>query len=130
MHALSGNIGTLYAALKKTKGALITTIVGALTNIILNFIFIPKFGLYAAATSTVVAYIVVLIYRWFDIRRYINIKISMVTVIEAFLFIMTQFVLYYIESPFSYVARVCVLACYCYLHRELFLIFTRKGNFK
>lgn len=43
---------------KKTTTIAISTIIAAVLNIILNFIFIPKFGAVAAAYTTLVSYIV------------------------------------------------------------------------
>lgn len=43
---------------KKTKGITANTIVAAITNIILNYLLIPKFGYVAAAYTTLVSYLV------------------------------------------------------------------------
>ena len=43
---------------KKTKGITANTVIAAVTNIILNFLFIPKFGYVAAAYTTLVSYLV------------------------------------------------------------------------
>lgn len=43
---------------KKTKGITINTVIAAITNIILNFLFISKFGYIAAAFTTLTSYLV------------------------------------------------------------------------
>lgn len=43
---------------KKTKGITVNTVIAAITNIILNYLFIPKFGYVAAAFTTLVSYFV------------------------------------------------------------------------
>lgn len=43
---------------KKTKGITINTIIAAITNIVLNFLFISRFGYVAAAYTTLTSYLV------------------------------------------------------------------------
>lgn len=43
---------------KKTKGITINTVIAAITNIILNYLFIPQFGYVAAAYTTLASYLV------------------------------------------------------------------------
>lgn len=43
---------------KKTKGITVNTVIAAITNIILNYLLIPKFGYVAAAYTTLVSYLV------------------------------------------------------------------------
>ena len=43
---------------KKTKGITVNTIIAATTNIILNYLFIPKYGYIAAAFTTLISYLV------------------------------------------------------------------------
>lgn len=71
-----GQIGVVYVAKKRTKEIAKTSIAAAIINILLNAIFIKKFGLYAASFSTFIAYLTVMLYRWFDIKKYITIKLE------------------------------------------------------
>lgn len=43
---------------KKTKGITINTVIAAILNLILNYLFIPKFGYIAAAYTTLISYFV------------------------------------------------------------------------
>ena len=56
--------------LEKTKWAPVFRGLGAATNIILNIIFIPKFGLTGAAVATVLAYLVMAVAIWFYNRKH------------------------------------------------------------
>lgn len=60
MCAMYGGIFTGY---KKSKTIGTTTIVGAIVNIVINFLFVRIWGLYAASISTLVSYIVIMIVR-------------------------------------------------------------------
>lgn len=108
VHALGGNLGSFYVVFKKTHGALITSLVGALTNIILNFIFIPKYGFVAAAYTTLVGYIATLIVRWIDVRKMINIRLTVNKTIVYIVLIVAQTCLYYIITPISYIIRIII----------------------
>lgn len=64
----------IYISLKKTKEVMKTSIISAITNILINVIFIKFIGLYAACISTLLSYLVIVIYRYFDLKKDINIK--------------------------------------------------------
>ncbi|MBR3614185.1 MAG: oligosaccharide flippase family protein [Clostridia bacterium] len=58
MYSLHVNVEHYY---KKTLVITVNTIIAAVVNVILNFLFIPKYGYVAAAYTTVIAYLVALI---------------------------------------------------------------------
>ena len=118
-HALSGNLGTFYTTFKKTKGALITAIIGAATNTVLNFILIPYFGLMAAATTTLVGYVAVLLYRWWDVKKFVKLTISPVFVVVWMVLITVQFALYYCVGLLSYAVRAVIVLIALYFNRSL-----------
>lgn len=53
--------GSLFAAVRKTKSVATTTVLGAVVNIIMNLLFIPKWGAVGAAFATMMGYFVM----WF-----------------------------------------------------------------
>lgn len=120
-HALGGNLGTFYGTFKSTKGALITSIIGALTNIILNFLLIPHLGIIAAATTTLIGYIVVLIYRWWDVKKFVKLTISHVFVSFWMGLIVMQFALYYVDGIGSYIVRAVIVLVALYFNKDLAL---------
>ncbi|MBC2856169.1 oligosaccharide flippase family protein [Cetobacterium sp. 2A] len=66
---LASFIGVNYVAFKKTKGALYTAGFGALVNVVLNFILIPKYSVLGACIATMVAYISLFIFRKIQIDK-------------------------------------------------------------
>ncbi|WP_207635891.1 oligosaccharide flippase family protein [Acetobacterium woodii] len=54
---------------KKTKGITVNTVIAAITNIILNYLLIPKFGYVAAAFTTLVSYLVSFILHAFKSKK-------------------------------------------------------------
>ena len=76
----------------------VSFILGALLNILLNFILLPKYGYIAAAYTTLVSHIFMIFITWFFIR--INIKEKILPVLKMFkmsiipvaIFIILQFI--------------------------------------
>ncbi|MBU2541471.1 MAG: flippase [Candidatus Omnitrophica bacterium] len=56
--------------MEKTKYIPVITISAAIANIVLNLIFIPKFGIFAAAWTTVVAYIITFLLAYYFSKKY------------------------------------------------------------
>jgi len=66
-------IGTNYMASKKTLGALGTTAFGAISNIVMNFALIPRYGVVGAIIATILSYAIVTVARYFGTKKYVNI---------------------------------------------------------
>lgn len=126
VHALCGNLGGLYVAFKETKGALKTAVAGALINLILNIFFIPLFGTIAAATTTLVGYLVVLFWRWYDMRKYVKLKINIKQYLFYFVLMMFQLIFYYISGVFSCFVRIAIGVFVLWINRELLVKLIRR----
>lgn len=81
-------LGSIYVGEKKTKEVGVSSIIGAIFNLSINLIFMKKFGIIIAALSTIFSYLVILLYRAFDIKRYVvlnydikNIFVGMMAII-------------------------------------------------
>ncbi len=73
---MSTFISSSYNAHKDSKGMLFSGLTGAIINIILNAILIPPMGVFGAATATVISYITVFLYRYFDTKKYVKIHLN------------------------------------------------------
>ena len=71
---MSNFYGGIFAAYKNTKIMGSTTFVAAIINILINLIFIPKFGIYAVSFSTLISNFVVYVYRRYKILEYVKLK--------------------------------------------------------
>lgn len=67
--------GVVYIINKKSFRSFFTTFVGALTNLILNYILIRYIGLYGVAIGTLIGYLVVMIIRFIDYKESFNINL-------------------------------------------------------
>ena len=67
-------LGSIYLVEKKSGLTLATTFAGALINVILNLLLIPKFGVNGAAFATFISYAAVFIIRAANTKKFIKIK--------------------------------------------------------
>ena len=121
IHALGGNIGILYTVFKNTNGALKTSFIGAVINIVLNLLFIPKYGMMAAACTTLFAYIVVLVIRWFDIKGVVNLSFSFKSEYPLVILTLVQLYFYYIPGTQSYIIRLLIVLFVFFMYRDMIL---------
>lgn len=68
-------LSTSYTVNKDSKGFLISGSFGAIINIVLNFILIPKMKVAGAAFATGISYLAVYIFRAFHTRKYLVINV-------------------------------------------------------
>lgn len=71
-----GLYSVIYVALKKSKEIAETSFWAAVINIGVDIALIKFIGLYAASISTLVAYAVMTVYRYFHIKRYVNVPLK------------------------------------------------------
>jgi len=126
VHALAGNLGTLYTTFKKTKGALITTIAGAGCNILLNTFIIPVLGTLGAAITTLLGYTVTLFIRWFDVKKFASLTINKKKILLYSILILLQLLLYYIPGLLPYLFELIILTFLFYSERHLFIKMIKK----
>lgn len=72
-NSLGSFYAVIYTAAKKNFSVMITTLVGALVNILLNFILIPKFGIQGAVVATMISQLIITVFRIFDSRKIVKI---------------------------------------------------------
>lgn len=96
----------IYIALKRTKQVGTSSIIGAVLNIAINLGLVHSVGLYAASISTALSYLVILIYRAYDINRVIKLKYNVKKVTMGMIAFITAVILFYIRN--IYAATGCV----------------------
>lgn len=62
-------VGTVAFYFKRTKFVMVATTCAALINIVLNYIFIPRFGYYAAGYTTLISYIILLLIHYYFYKK-------------------------------------------------------------
>lgn len=67
-------LGSIYMVEKKSVRSLVTASLSAVINIVLNLLWIPRYGVNGAAAATLACYVIVFAVRLADTRRYIRIE--------------------------------------------------------
>ena len=86
-------LASVYMAKKKSLMSLVTAMSGAVTNFVLNLVFIPRMGANGAALATVCAFLVVFVTRGIDTRRYIKIDFKLPVLLSETAVLVSQSVL-------------------------------------
>ena len=120
----------IYLAKKMSGKVASTTIIGAIINIVINVLFIKKIGLYAASISTAIAYFIMMTYRHFDLKKYVNIKIDKRFIIETFIIFIFAIILYYKNNIYLNIINLTVVCIYAFITNIKFLKDTYKTIFR
>ena len=117
---MTGLLGGLYIAKKRTKEVAFSTIMSATINIVLNIVFIKKICLYSASISTVIAYLIMLIYRYFDIKKLIDLNIEWNKTIPSFLLLIISGLSYYMKNKYlGVVIAIMTLIYYFVINKDM-----------
>lgn len=97
-NVIQGLYSVVYIALKRTKDIAKTTIFAAVINLLVNLLCIQKIGMYAAAVSSLVSYMVISIYRYYDIKKYVKVPINKKDIEIIIILFSITFVTYYVRN--------------------------------
>ena len=115
-------LGGIYIALKMVKQVANTTIISAILNILINLLLIKKFGLYAASVSTLIAYLIMAIYRYIDIKKYLKIKLNFKKILVFFIAFFISLVLYFVNNLYANILNLLFVTTFCIILNKSFLI--------
>lgn len=110
LSSFSSFYGGIYLAFKKTNQVGISSIISAVINIVVNLIFIKKFGLFAASCSTLIAFLTMTIYRLIDIRKFVKIKYNLKNILTSIILIPCFVVCCYINNNYLNILST-IIAC-------------------
>lgn len=119
--ALSGFLGIIYAASKKTKTIFITTILGAGSNIVLNILLIPSMGALGAAVATLVSYVVVWMTRLIDSRRILPIRVDYKVDFTSYVLLLIQSVVTYCGMKYWVIISGIICLMIIFLNRKVIM---------
>lgn len=76
-YSLVSFMGSVYTVEKKSVNSLITSAAGALINIVLNILLIPRWSAMGAAIATLICYLAVMVIRTLDTRRFVRFPLGL-----------------------------------------------------
>ena len=112
-------LGSVYFLEKKSVMSMLTAMAGAVVNVILNFMMIPRHGAMGAAVATLISYLTVYAIRAVDTRSYLKFKLHTPRLIVNSTALLAQAVIMLAEIPYWYLAEGAIL---CFM-----LVFNGRG---
>ena len=120
VYSVIGIYSVVYVAHKKTGGIAKTSFVAAVVNLVVHIGLIRHLGLYASSVSTLLAYFVMFMIRYFDIKKYKTIKVRKSVVFTSITMMSVVIVIYYLQMMWLKVLGLCMaLGFAIYLNKEL-----------
>lgn len=107
-----GLYSTIYVALKKSVEIAKTSLGAALINIVVNITLIHFIGIYAASFSTLIAYFVMMVYRYLDLKKYKNIPLKLRNIWMTSMMATIVLICYYVNNPITNIFSIIVVSFY------------------
>lgn len=98
-----GLYSVVYVALKKSSEIAKTSFFAAMINIGVDVALIRYIGLYAASISTLVAYASMAIYRYFHIKKYVNVPLN-----NKMIYLLTSLMVFISYYYNNFIINICV----------------------
>ncbi len=119
-------LGMIYAAEKKTRNAMISTVLGAVVNIVMNFILIPLIGINGAAIGTMVGLLTLWIYRLIDTKKYVKICYDLKLHISFFIISIIQIIIFYKGMKYEYFVYILLIVLFFIINKKMLVEFIKK----
>lgn len=123
---LIGLIGSIYVAKKMTKEVAKTTMIAAIMNLTIDIALIKVIGIYAAAISTLVSYMLLAIYRYIDVQKYVKVKIPIKNiVVNSIIFILVVVLYLYNNIALNVINLLLCILYAIIINKELLIEFKK-----
>lgn len=117
---IGGFVGSIFSAVKDSKSYAMSTIYGALVNVVLNIVLIPTMGIIGAGIATVLSYAVVLIVRLIRANKYIKWNVNIGKNIIGYCLLVMQ-VFFEHRNGHMYLGQMIVLGLLILIYRKAFI---------
>ncbi|SHJ60388.1 lipopolysaccharide biosynthesis protein [Pseudobutyrivibrio xylanivorans] len=120
-------LGTVYVVTQKTEWSFLSTLLGAITNLVVNFLLVKPLGLFGIATGTICGYAVVLFIRSFHAQKFLEMDLKLKQSLVLAMLIGIQCIISIcVESIWGSVIQILFTSLICIVCRnELFRIIER-----
>lgn len=117
---LSSFFGSVFSATKKSKLIAVSTLIAAVSNLVLNWILIGRFGIQGAAIATVISFFIVLLIRYYYSRRIIIWHFNIYKQLISYILIIVQVWCEHQESHLVFV-QIIILFILIMINRVSFV---------
>ncbi len=125
LYAISAFLEMGYQCAKDTKRLMPAIILCAVINVSLNLVTIKllpdSYKMFGAVFTAIVTYLVLVVYRWIDVRRYLNMKIKNSTFVPIAVLLLAS-VPYYLNQHLwqdAVTLAIAVVIIMCFMPRDL-----------
>ncbi|MST54369.1 lipopolysaccharide biosynthesis protein [Streptococcus alactolyticus] len=129
--ALSGYLGGFFAAVKDSKVFSYSSVVGAITNLVLNVILTMAIGTMGAAIATTICYVEIWAIRFWQAKKYIKLSIRIQRDILSYILLVVQSIILVQEISIGYLLQTVVFASICGLYikdiKSILIKILKKG---
>lgn len=119
----------IFAAYKDTRILAPTTIIATIISILFNLLFINKIGLFAPVLGTLIAYMVLYIYRNYKLKKYIILPKDRYLTYNILIVIILMF-LYYKSIIWNLLGLVIAICYSIYINRSFIKSIFNKDNLR
>lgn len=127
--ALSGFLGGVFSAAKKSTIYSKTTLIGAITNIFFDVLLVYRFGTIGAAIATAISYIVVWTIRLIEVKKIINFELKLSKHILSYSILILQATLLLFQMPeiVTFISQAGLVVAIIFLYRKEIVNIARKA---
>ena len=118
LQSYSDFFGTIYTSAYKTNILFYSTLAGAITNISLNFLLIPKYGAMGAAVATMVSYLVTFLIRFFDSRKIMKLRYEVISDLSCVAIILVQLIIATMTVDYEYLISFVCFSTMFFIRRK------------
>lgn len=94
-NGFSSFLGTVYTASMQTKAAFTTTIISAISNLIISLVLIPFLSIWGVALANMISFIILFTVRIKSVRKIVKVKINNFQLIPSTVLIFVAIFVYY-----------------------------------
>ena len=124
-----GVYSVIYIAKKKTKEVAKSTVVSAAINIASHLLMIRWIGLYAASVSTLLAYLFLCVWRYLDLKKYMNVGFDMKLLFSSLIVGGIICICYYIKNTVGCAISLVIAVVYSvYINRDILHILIKSPH--
>lgn len=123
---LESFLGSILGGIKRTKISFVSTFLGSMVNIILNYLLISRYQTYGAIIATVVGYFIVYLIRIIGVKRYVDINLHVGISIISLILIVCMAFCYTSSLRVNRVCSLLVMIVVAFIYRKQIYEIVRK----
>lgn len=114
-------LGSIYVAKKLTKEVAKTSFGAGVLNILVNVFLVKYIGIFAATISTVLAFLIMSIFRIVDVQKYVKLKINFKEINIVFLLFLISLLLYYFNNTLISAIYLVLVTVYVFIDNKNYI---------